>query len=214
MGTLSSIGLFFLSVIWSIGFSNALASTGGNQVPVIPFPPDVLNMQNPLSSSGNNSTPVVRVGGVAFGDIVILYTGFNCKTEVGVAVATGPFVDVTVASALSSGNYTFFAQIDRLGVTSACSSAFAEYSLVEIDPPTLLGYGDGELHNASPTLVVEGVANNDVVGFFTDAACSAELGTVAASGSSVEFVVTPALALGTYSFYAQTTRGKLVLSAH
>ena len=208
MGTLSSIGLFVLSVVWSISFSNASVSKAENQVPIIPSPPDVLNMQDPLSSSGYNSTPTVRVGGVAFGDIVILYTGLNCRTEVGVAVATGSFVDVTVGSALSSGDYSFFAQIDRFGVTSACSSTFTEYSLVEIDSPTLLGYGVGELHNASPTIEVGGAANGDVVELFSDSACSLGLGTATASGPSVEFVVTPALLPGTYSFYAQTTRGE------
>ncbi len=207
MGTLSSIGFFFLSVIWLISFSNASASNAENQVPIIPSPPDIVSMQNPLSSSGYNSTPTVRASGTSFGDIVILYTGFNCRTEVGVAVATGPFVDVTVARPLAVGDYSFFTQIDRLGVTSACSSTFAEYSLGKVDPPSLLGYGDRELHNASPTLEVGGVASGDVVGFFTDANCSVGLGSVTASGTSLEHVIKPALPLGTYSFYAQTIRG-------
>lgn len=97
-----------------------------------PASPISLTLSSPSSSPGFDTTPTIRVGGVSSGDTALLFTDSACTTNVGSAVSSSSFVDVTT-SALANGSYQFYARTtDASGNSSACSSATVAYQLLAL----------------------------------------------------------------------------------
>ncbi|MGE4133624.1 MAG: hypothetical protein AB7F86_18450, partial [Bdellovibrionales bacterium] len=181
---------------------------------VISSPPAVptsLTLQNPTTSPNNDATPTIRVGTVAAGYVAHLYSDASCTTEVGSATATGTLVDVTVA-ALADGTYTFYAKSENAGGTfSSCSTANVTYqydSGLSILPAptliTLLNPTTSPDQDTTPQLQVSGVASGDTVKLFTDSACSTQVASGTASGTTIN-LTTSVLSVGVYKIYANRT---------
>ena len=59
---------------------------------------------------------------------------------------------------------------------------------------------------ATPVITVNGVSNGDDIKLFSDNTCTTEVGSATSSGTTVNITIT-ALSAGSYSFYANSTRG-------
>lgn len=92
-----------------------------------PTPPSSLALVSPTTTTAFDNTPTIRVGGVKSADVVSLFTDASCTQQVGSGTASGTTIDITT-SALSPGNYTFYANSTLLE-TSECSSASVNYVL-------------------------------------------------------------------------------------
>ncbi len=130
-------GVYHLYVVDPAGnvssASTATVTVTGGSTP--PPAPTTLALVLPVSSPGNNATPVIRVGGVASGDTVSLFTDSGCTQSVASQTAAGTTIDLT-AAILTEGAYTFYANTEQGGITSVCSTASVNYTL-DLTPPAL-----------------------------------------------------------------------------
>ncbi len=113
-------------------------SLAGNAAIVIdttaPNAPSSLALQSPASSPSTDDTPTIRVGGVAAGDIVTIYTSSSCTVGAaqGTENASGTTVDITSA-AVALGTHTYYARsVDAAGNASACSTANVAYQYTDV----------------------------------------------------------------------------------
>lgn len=187
--------------------SSSGGTSGGEASHTVPDSLTSLSRFDPINTNGTDSTPTLTVNGAVSGDTVKIFTDSSCSTEVGSATATGSSVNVT-SSALSLGIYVFYANSTNSYGTSTCSSASVSYaygngptspsSISRQSPTNAIGT------DPTPTLTVNGTVSGNTVKIFTDSSCSTEVGSAAASGSSVN-ITSSALSLGSYVFYANST---------
>jgi hypothetical protein len=173
-----------------------------------PAKPTNIAYKTPASSPSNDQTPEMTISGVVSGDTVRLYSD-ACTTEVGNAVAGATTVDVT-ASTMGEAAYTMYATTtDPAGNSSGCSVVTLAYTVDVSAPakPNAISFvtpSSSPGNVTTPTLDVGGVATNDFVEIFTDAACTVLKGSATSGGTNVN-VSSSALSQGAYTFYAKTT---------
>ena len=154
--------------------------------------------------------PTLRVEGLRPGDIVRIYLDEKCSHPAGFSITSESAVDVSIEEELPVGDHTFYAALWRKGFTSPCSEASASYRVLP-EPPHELKISPRDEHGTevTPTIVVFGVKEGDLVTLYRNARCSWKAGSSTAEGTSVE-IVSKNLALGKHSFYAQTQRNQII----
>ncbi|MGE4132435.1 MAG: beta strand repeat-containing protein, partial [Bdellovibrionales bacterium] len=175
-----------------------------------PSAPSTLTLSNPATSPNADSTPTINVAGVENPATVRLYTDASCSTQVGSATSAGANVDVT-SSVLADGTYTFYAdQLDAAGNASTCSTANVGYEVLSSPPTvpsslTLITPASSPGTSATPTIQVGGVANTWTIKLFTDAACTTQVASGTASGTTINLTSSTLSPEGTFNFYANAT---------
>lgn len=181
-------------------------------------PPTGLTLLNPAVSPANDTTPEITVSGVTSGNTVTIYSDSSCSGSViASGVAGGGSINLTASPALSDGNYTFYANQDDGGNTSACSSASVDYSLITTPPatPSLLVLYDpisSPATDDTPTIQVSGVSSGHTVRLFRDSSCTTEVGSGVATGGSIQITSSALPADAVYNFYAEAEYASLTSS--
>jgi alpha-tubulin suppressor-like RCC1 family protein len=93
-----------------------------------PSAPSGIVRLNPQMSIGLDSTPEFTVSGVVSGDTIKLFTDSSCSSEVASVVAAASSVNITTASPLIIGSYSFYGNATNASGTSPCSTVSASYS--------------------------------------------------------------------------------------
>lgn len=173
---------------------------------VVPLPaPTTLTLQNPSTSPGIDPTPTIRVGGVLSGERVRLYANNTCSVQVANGVASGASINLT-SLALTSGVYNFYATRETSALNrSNCSVATVQYQLISVlAAPTTLTLQDPTSSpgiDPTPTIRIGGVLNAETIRLYTNNTCTIQVATGVASATNID-LTSPALAAGTYNFYA------------
>jgi len=187
--------------------SNAFASY---KVDLSSNPPSSITLTYPAQTSSNISTPKFLVAGLESGARARIYRDNSCSTEVGTAIAAlgADSVEVSIAPLSVAGMYSFYAkQIDTLGNTSACSSAYANYQMISLgSAPTsieMVSPSSNVGNDATPTLLVSGIGIGHTVQVFKDMNCLNKVGEAVASNVSVEVTLNNLGSDATYTLYAK-----------
>jgi hypothetical protein len=175
---------------------------------VPPAPPSALTMSVPLTSPGNNNTPAIQISGVGSGFLVNLYTDAGCSSGAGSGTAAGTSIILTASTIPSDGLYDYYARAtDQAGNQSGCSSATVQYVLdtVPPSPPSGLSLnnpGSSPANDSTPQINVTGVAVGTNVTLYSNAICTATVGSAVSAGASVNVTTSVLGADGAYTFYA------------
>ena len=155
---------------------------------VRPTTPSGLSLNSPSSSPDEDQTPTITVSGVASGQSVTLYSNSSCTTSVGTGTSTGTSIDIT-SSSLNSGSYTFYANVTENSQTSTCSTANVGYGVRPTVPSGLSLSSPTSTPNEdqTPTITVSGVVSGQTVKLYTDSSCTTSVGSVTASGTTVDY---------------------------
>ena len=116
-------------------------------------------------------------------------------------------LDIT-SSSLSRGSYTFYANTTESSQTSDCSSASVAYA-VRPTAPSGLSLNDPSStpdDDRTPSITISGVVSGQTVRLFRDSLCSTEVGAEVSTGTTIN-ITSSSLDRGSYTFYANTTRG-------
>lgn len=166
-----------------------------------------LSLITPSSSPGNNASPTIRVSGVLSGETVRLYSDLSCSIQIASATASATTHNFALGP-LSEGTYNFYSTRTSGSQISGCS-ATVQYVLDLTAPsaPSGLALSSPSTspgNDTTPTITVSGVTSGDTIKLFTDSACSTQVGSGAASGTSIN-LTSSTLTAGSYSFYANAT---------
>lgn len=178
-------------------------------IPDLPDPPTSISLKAPLNQIDIETNPTLVISGVELDDIVKVYSDSKCVFEVTSTISSSNSVDVNIPS-LSSGTYTFYSRrflIDNS--VSACSTAFATYTLDLIPPPApfSLSMVNPALNTgniSTPTLRVSGVNIDDTIRVFADSNCQTPVGQGIAEGNSIDIVLN-SLDPGSYTLWANAS---------
>ena len=193
---------------------------------VTPDAPSSLSLVAPAKASSAVKTPTIEVSGMQSGDAVKLFSDSQCSREVGSGTATGGSIRITTQQ-LGLGNYRFYANITRNGVTSQCSTVSTDYEVLDSnqqqaegqqniqqqvvvpDAPSSLSLVRPNRPSSTqrrPVVKVSGVQAEDVVKLFRDDQCTKEVGSGTAKAGNIRIRTKRRLRPGVYRFYANTTR--------
>jgi phosphatidylethanolamine-binding protein (PEBP) family uncharacterized protein len=174
-----------------------------------------ISLLDPATQPSNDPTPTLTVTGSASGDTVKLYYGSSCFVSelLGFAVASGNSVNVTVDAGKMStdGTYSIYARSsDAAGNNSACTAFSQTYQLDTQAPGKPTGVtratpasSPGTL--TTPTFTVSGVSSGFTVTLYSNAACTSQLNSGIAAGTSVTLGTGSLSVDGTYTIYATQT---------
>lgn len=167
-----------------------------------------MTLTNPASSPGSVATPTILLSGVVSGETINIYTDNTCSAPYGSVVAGGTTVFITTAQ-LAPGPNDFYTNTTNSAGTSACSGNLLSYTYNGLPPATITSLAlsnptSSPNYDSTPTFVASGTSNGDTVTIYTDAGCTALVGTAAATTSTVS-ITSSALAVATHSFYSLST---------
>ncbi|HTL12008.1 MAG TPA: VCBS repeat-containing protein, partial [Bdellovibrionota bacterium] len=114
---------------------------------------------------------------------------------------------VTLSTALSVGAHQLYATASGPGGSSPCSTAHVDYTVLALPVPsgvTLTSPASSPGTDPNPTVQVAGVGSDMTVKIYSDSACTSQVGSATSYGSTASVTLSPALAVGTYTFYAST----------
>jgi hypothetical protein len=154
-----------------------------------PSNPTGLSKFSPSGSSGN-SLPSLRVTGLTSGDIIKIYSGDSCASEIRSVSATGTTMDIAPLT-LADGAYTDFSTkaFDHAGNSSACITAEINYTLDTVAPTNPSGLTKASpssaLGTTIPTFTVAGVTSGDTLKLYSGNNCATELKSGTASGTTL-----------------------------
>ncbi|WP_413288297.1 Ig-like domain-containing protein [Bdellovibrio sp. HCB337] len=177
-----------------------------------PAVPTNVSLASGVNSPDNNITPSVDVDGLVAGDTVKIYLDSLCISEAASMVTASSPQTLTVTPALSvSGNYFIYAKaLDAYGNASACSTAFATYTLDITAPSAPTGLSlttpassPGNVN--APIITVSGVSSGDSIGLYSDATCSSIVGGGIAGGVNIAIGAITLSSDGSYDYYANAT---------
>ena len=171
-----------------------------------PEAPSALSLVSPNKSPASDDTPSIHIDGLVAGDTVSLFTDALCESKVAEESAAGADHTLTPPT-LTEGTYTFYAQSkDEAGNISDCSSQSITYTLDKTSPsaPTSILLkspinSPGNLD--TPEFTISDVSLGDTIKIFSDASCTAELGSKIADSTSLD-ITSQTLAEGSYTIYA------------
>lgn len=166
-----------------------------------------MTLLSPSSSPNTDSTPTIMLTGLLNGETANIYVDAACSVSYGSAVASGTSATITT-NPVAPGVQLFYTNSTNSLGTGTCSSALLSYEYTGVMPTSasmlsLYIPSTSPNYDSTPTILANGVANGDTVSIYTDAGCTALVGSAYASSSSVQ-VTTSALAAGAYSFYTNS----------
>ncbi len=151
----SGSGIFYIHVraMDAAGNLSSTVHVKANLFNSVPGAPPMLTLKDPATTPGMDTTPEIRVGGIAPGEKVTLYSNASCTTPASAEVtAVATVVDITVSPPLSGdGARTFYAKsVDADGDPSPCSSASVSYTL-DLQAPAVTGLADSNTPERTKT---------------------------------------------------------------
>ena len=162
-----------------------------------------------LSAADTDTTPTLTASGVVSGDAITLHKISGCTDTALVTVtADATTEDLTPTTALTDGNYTFYAGAEDSAGNRACSATGVAYTLDATPPaiPTLaLGTGITATDNdTTPTLSASNLVSGDTISLHKASGCTdTALVSVTADATTEDLTPTTALTEGSYTFYAK-----------
>ena len=99
-------------------------------------PPQRLKLIWPNDSEGENREPLIEVSGVKKSDVVGLFIDEECSEQVGENVVLKKGSIKIRSKNLRVGSYRFYSNRTRNGVTSACSEAYVDYTVLSKEDPS------------------------------------------------------------------------------
>ena len=185
---------------------------------VRPAAPSAVSVRPAGVRAHRNSMPTFRVEGVQLGDIVTLHEDSECLLRLDdswnkkMLRKDQDFVNIQ-SFRLNVGKYNVYAKINRNGVESACSTAFASYERLAPIPSMVSTltmsdpHGENSGTDNTPTIRVNNINIGSLVGIYTDSNCTTKVGEVESTDwSGVVEVTTQPLSLGSYTFYTKLVR--------
>lgn len=176
-----------------------------------------LTRHTPTTASGSEQRPTITVSPVVSGEMVYLFIGDNCQTQVGAAVADATTVNIRTSSYLTVGTHRIRSKSSNDTSTSECSTAYVDYTFTGLPPtaPTIFTRVDPTLDtgiDSTPTFIIGDVQVGDTVALYHTSCINAnKLSEVVADTISVT-MTTSVLAPPstpptprTYNFYAKVS---------
>lgn len=163
-----------------------------------------------LSAQDTDLTPTIEVSNAQAGDTIHLYKE-DCLTSLGSGTVAddGNSVDITINQGVftTPGEHTIYGKItERKDSTFeyACTRQGVDYEIVRPNIPTMELKPGIPATDRTPTIVMSGLEEGDVVRLYRDNTCSRSIGsgTVPTGQTNVE-VTSSSLSYGTYEFRAK-----------
>ena len=219
--TSSGVDLSFLAdgpYTISLTHENASANTTSASSPVtkdtsVNLP--TLSFQNPVNGYGNFGSTTIRVGDIASGDDIDVYSDASCSTLLSSQTSSGAFHDISLSTG-ASGTYSFYFIITDSAPSSTPCLGPKTHTEDTIAPPgpttiTMSSPANASTSNDSTPLfsgMIDAAEEGSTVEIFRDASCSELIGSDTVNNGA--FSVLASLAVdgshnGLNSFYSKIT---------